>query len=615
MPPDSVPLRQDQSSEAAAARADSALAALEAGFELPAYMQRDTLRDAALRRVYYEDFAELVSGWPGVRISRSGDVGQLTQAGLHGLPPRFTRLFLDGLPWPQDIYGQTNLTLVPETAADQAIVSADGIALYSLPIRTQVMRTLVQYANGPQGSDATRVRVRRALSGKMAMYLSGAFANADGQVDAITNLELSEPYEGIRLDNRFEYKLQNNLYLHYRLLTADNETGVSAPLFFEDQPLVGRTVLTEKRVLHALELRRYIGRLAMAPAPAAPARWHLRLYHWDMRQAFDDRTLSRSRAHAMKYFGAAVHWQKIHKRYALAVGGRFEHEKFSSRTLQIGSQNVAETVAHLRWNPAGGLIIAWSGDLGFRQRFDPGAGMRLHGELQVVRGIRLRAGIDSRAVFPEPGEFANLLPGILAANPQLQTFRQSSAEIGVRWQRGKFRGHFHAHAFVLQDFPRLAVADTVVHFVNSQESETGEALQIAVHWQALQNIRVRLVSDLGLRRRNELYLWWHHPRQTGRVELSWSHRFFQRDLQVDVLLRGRYIGERTVLSAWQTKGLPPLERAPHSLRMDAMLRIHFKDALVFISFDNIFNREDDWRPQQPMRPFLVRWGIYWLFKD
>ncbi len=215
--------------------------------------------------------------------------------------------------------------------------------------------------------------------------------------------------------------------------------------------------------------------------------------------------------------------------------------------------------------------------------------------------------------MPEPGEYANSLPGILQRNDRLKPMRLSRIKWGMNYSRAAWQSELFVR-FARIDRPFILTKhDSAYQFVNR-----GDALQYssfgwqfkAILWKKLS---LRLLANGHFENVSPTYLFWSMPFRNFRIEIGDGLYLFQRDIYAHLLLRAVYYGKRNVPQTLVPENLTLLQELPGFWQADAVLRLHFRDAIIFLNLQNIFNQEAQWRPLQPIRSRTFRLGLNWLF--
>lgn len=92
-------------------------------------------------------------------------------------------------------------------------------------------------------------------------------------------------------------------------------------------------------------------------------------------------------------------------------------------------------------------------------------------------------------------------------------------------------------------------------------------------------------------------------------------KFFEGDLLAHALLRARYWHDRYHFYNFQQGEFLGIWQGGKGSMLDAEVRAFFRDAMIFMKFENITGIEDYWRPYVLMRSMTMKWGVSWALWD
>lgn len=589
--------------------------------DLPHYPAAFTLGRRNIQELFFEDTAELLLPIPGFRVIRSGDLGQFIQAGYRGAPAQFTRFSFDGIDWPRGMYGQTNLTGIPEIVIDSLVLSPTSaiVEAFSAPPRSNRAWTWVDYIKGPFDIDVLRARYAGTLSQRLKIYWGLDFANSNGQsftiADTASGTVTGGPFDGVRGYARSEYHFNPELRLTHRWLLSRNDAVAQLPLFPEQQPAIARPTqknYKDSRLLNSFELTRSVAVSDSARPAATFDLWRLRGYHWKNLEEFRNPSLLQ---HRRWHTGIAGFWRLPATGRALLVQGRIERQVLSSPTIDVEPQIEIEAgvAGQLRlprrWIVDGQIGVLARGDFGvtpigiaaLSSTFSPA--LTIYGRL------------SHQARFPEPGEYANDIPGFLAPSADLDIPTLQQAEGGVRWQSDDLELTGSLRVSQLNKSLELVAGEAQPQVVNAGKAFRYPSATLAGNWRFLTYFETGWNVDAALAKLPQTAAFWYLPEMTGLVEVRYRNAFFNRELKLLAMLRGRYLGPRHGPASWSAGELPELQRLDAVPLLDFELRLYFREAIFFFRFDNILRERGEWRPQQPVRPYAFRYGLTWILWD
>ncbi len=567
-------------------------------------------------RYFFEEFVELFENWPGLQKVKLGDVGYPTFIALNGLPARFSSLDFDDILWPGNIYGQINFTTLPETFADWIVMdpAQERLSVFSNARPVNTTWTYFEYVDGPFGSDGLRVRFRRPLGKRWRTSWSATFANAEPYLPPTIGREEAfdtQKYFGL---TEFDLNPQKRTVLQHRFVKSVTERGIVEPIFFEEWP--GTQSAREKvyRLSHQFD---WIKRNEKTePALDRPVEdWRIGFFYWDLREEFRDDGRSSLIQHRRQLLGlrGLARWQR--GAWLAKLAARWQ-------ILYIDSETLRENRIHggrIAINLGRALAAKWrvKSRIAFHYRTPHGMAADVDAGLEGNIRPNMGAGFNWRrkTIFPEVGEYANAIPDIMTANLELQPFKYSAFQ-------GQFRTKSKAlefqAAFAYYSLSRVltvASADSLLQMQNEPRILRYPAAEFMFNWRALKSVRIRLWMTQQFRRLYESYFFWYLPSSFLRTETEFRFVLFGGDLPGAGVVRLSYYGPRIAPAA----DGKPISIQPYRIegfwQLDAVLRLHFRDAIIFLNLDNLLNQRALWRNRQPIRGRTFRLGINWMLLD
>ncbi len=560
----------------------------------------------------FEDSAELLAFLPGQVVFRGGDLGLPVELSSLGSPARFTRVRIDGLDWPVGFYGQTDLNPLPETAADEVRLdtASDALGLHSRWPDMRRMLVVSEYVRGPYGGDALRLRFSRKFSPKLDAYWGGTLAENDGQ-DEVPG---SGSYTGDRIYGRTRYFLRPGLILRYRFLKSRNETTATAPWSFDEMRMDGSFLRKESRWLHSVELAG--AALTDSSAYDNPRdRWTLRLYSWDIREEARDREIDVWIRNRMLRSGVIGFKRFYLPGFSASLHARSEWQQIFSPTIDTGGDLFEnEITGEITTRDYAGYSGFLSGTVKIHSRFGTLPEARFGLAREFGEGITLYAAAARDVRLPQPGEYANAIPGIMARSDSLSEMQRIFSEIGAKAELANLRLAMRLRSGQYRDEFALTLSDTLLQLKNAADRTNFTTASFYLEAGSSWGGYAVLQMEGRIRPNSEDYLYWYQPNYAGRAELAWNGMVFGGDLGVDILLRSRLVGERR--APLLEKGrLPETVSYQPLIYFDSELRLYFRDAMLFVNVQNIFNNGGEWRPGYPVRPLTIRTGVHWALWD
>lgn len=570
-----------------------------------------------LQNLLYEDVAELFQNLPGARVTRSADLGLFAQMGFFGAPPRFTEVQFDNIPWPKGFYGQSNLTAIPETFADELSISPQHLQLNfsSQPPLDSKPWTYLEYVKGPFDIDVFRVRFRRAFSERIRAYLGLTFSNSDGQQITLNGAQRGGPYDAKKFFFRTEYLLNQDYRIRHRLINTDNDAVVATPFFFEELPdIIGTNArYKDTRIMNSLELAKtaQISDSAKNIGGEIDA-WRFRIYNWVDREEYRDNSQGRFIQQKDNIFGGSLNSQLLKNNFSLSTFASAERSKITSPTIDLSTKKrfVAQTHAQARLDPHFYL----DGEIRWLYHDDFGANLSGLGQITFSPGNawHFYGKFERKISLPGPGEYANTLPSVLAPNQNLAVMELHKIESGLKWTHPKFRFFALFNRIKPRNSLVLNLSDTLLVFGNLVQTDPYFAYSMSGTWLPFRGFELVMNTDGAVENLPDNYTFWYIPKNNLTFDIKYSRSLFQNDLRVALMLRARYFGQR-IVPEYQPRQLPITTLLPGGQFFDTELKLYYKDAIIFFRFENIFREKLDWRPQQPMRTRTFRYGINWRF--
>jgi hypothetical protein len=433
--------------------------------------------DPATASTYlFQDFTHIASQTLPLISLFTGEAGQPRYLALGDLPARTAQIIVDDVRWIAGVYGTADHTSLPDAHLQiveagagairyaQTAPSPFGIRLASDSLRYGAPFSRIDYAKGPAGADAVRVRFGRALSKRLTVYANGTFSSADGRTIENINGQFNEgPYDGQKVSLQFDYYVNSKWKLRYRHFSSRNEAGVAVPFFPEEWAGISQALHKEVRLYHALEL-------------ASAKRFSLRGFYWQIKEELNDpgrQVRHHLRDGALKSAGQdKVRHGSCNCKIALALNPS-KAQASPSTTAYIRnslprSAFNAKNVAHL------------DGNTGRLKDWPYGAGFAANLINQPSCAAHLVAGSSIWRIPPAPGERENMLSE-LKANNDLRPADLQRGEIGVQWRRQRFDLHLRLNGSIWKNGYVYRIASAALF--NSDRRLSVFAAQLHLDWE------------------------------------------------------------------------------------------------------------------------------------
>jgi len=587
---------------------------------------------------FYEDLVAFFSEMPYANAARSGDLGYAGYASFGGALPRFTQFRFDGVDWPAGLYGQSNLTALPETMNDGIYLSGypGEAAFYSDAPQYNRPWTYAEYVNGPFDIDVLRFRFKRRFSKKISAYWSTTFTNSDGTIPTLIN----EPYDGQKIYGRTIYRLNNRYRIRHRFVNSSNLTTINRPFYLEEYPETRAAGSRRKESYNynGIELAHIAIVGDSATQFVERDIWRMRINSRDQRERYSRRTLNGSIYHHKKSLGLEMERTMRGVNHALTARAHLDKFSLTSQTIDIKDWLQSRLQLSGLWQLKPGIHAQAEFEWQRRQDFKPEnnasnataaensadtapAVARTYSGLDAAARInykfdprwRLVAHLSQKYATPEHGEYANTINGMLTPNSQLAGAVLRAVGANARYQKEKvsaFLGltrHHVAHPFVLNRI------DTLHFFANASGNSNYFSMSSGFKWNPFTRFHITMKYEALFPEQQTDYMFWYLPDASGFAEMAWSKKMFRDDLDVDMVVRATLQGEKFVPTYVEGKGLSTGTLLESELFIDGEIRLHYHDAIIFFRFDNILNQQGWWLPDKTMRGRIYRYGVKWTF--
>jgi len=547
----------------------------------------------------FQDFIHLVSQTLPMVSILAGEVGQPRYWATGDLPPRAVQIVVDDIHWISGVYGTVDLTGLPDAHAQ--ILEAAGavfpaspytIHLTSDSLNFAVPFSRIEYAKGPFGADAVRFRFGRALGKRLAAYLNSAFSNSDGQF-------VERPYEGRKTDLQVDYFLTSKWKLRYRHLNSRNRVGVGVPFFPEEWPGITNAFHKEERLYHALELTSLKG-------------FQARSFFWQVKEELNDP--ARRQRHRLLDVGADLLWTRQTEKWRLQFQFSLGLENIKStsiddrsRLYERASTTFGRRLTQRTWLQLGGH---------FAHKKDWPYDAALQAQLITQQNPSLAWWLSGGIwkIAPALGERDNTLP-YLAKNGELRAINLQRNEIGVKWQRQSLDLQFRLNGSFWKD-GLIFQADTSKNsgaLFNNAHNEFVLATQFDLRWKFLPRWHLGAIATQTINGLPKDFWFWHQPEGYSRVYFETLQSFFDGDLEILPRLAGRFIGKRYSPS-FATDAVKLFDHElPAAAILDFQIRLRHGDGALLFSWENVLNKQFNWRHDVPAVGRYLRWGFWWNF--
>jgi hypothetical protein len=552
----------------------------------------------------FQDFTQLASqALPLIPII-TGEVGLPRYLATGDLPARATQIAVDDVLWIPGVYGNVDLTGLPDANVEQAGeggASFGDTPLVALPASINIASdslnygvpfSRIEYAKGPFGADAVRIRFGRALSQRFTTYLNGAVSNSEGQF-------VDRPYDGHKVSAQFDYRINSSRTLRYRHLNSRNEAGVGVPFFPEEWPGITRAFHKEERVYHALEAL-FANRLS------------LRGFVWQVKEELNDP--ARRNRHRLRDAGTEIQWLKQTHNWALKLQFRLGLEQIKSWSIRERGRFYEQLLVSSGFRLTPKMWLQVAGYVAYKKDWPYGSALEAKWIVTPTPSLTWWLGGGIRKMPPALGERENALP-YLSFNEELQAVDLWRGETGINWQRPRFGLNFRLSGSVWQN-GLVFRADSLKRsgfLDNSSRSKFILASQLSLHWELVPQVHLYVISAQTINNLPQHFWFWHQPEGHANVYVETRQSLLDGDLEILPRIAGRFVGQR-YSPGFATNELRLLKNElPAAALLDLQIRLRHGDGALLFSWENVLNRQFEWRDGVPAVGRFLRWGFWWNF--
>jgi hypothetical protein len=527
----------------------------------------------------------------------NGDFGLPAFLGTGGLPPRLVDIYVNGIRWLPGAHGLVDATGVPETLAEEMILqnlrtefknsppqNALAVSFTSKPVDFRTPISSLSFVRGPFGGDAIRASIARRLSSKMRVRFSLDKANSSGQFSDL-------PYDGQKLHTELNYALSKRAALRYNYFDSRNESGVMAPVYpvwtKDDSIGIGK----EQRLYHGIEF-------------SLPAIF-VRAFYRNLRNEW--RGDATRFSHRTKQTGIEAgwqkHWQTLRTRLFAEV---VDHRIASTSRVAPRSQSYLAR-SEVDWVSRSNLQAGAA--LSFHKDGEWPAALALDFDFGVsfVKNLHAQALFNRRVINPAPGEYADTL-GIINHNASLQPSELQRGAIMLSWQLAAQRivhvqlalNHLK-EPFVLESSHSEGNA-----FLTNGEKKDVPSLDFLTGWQLNRKLNFSAHGSWMLDDASTLFWYQNVRRSFGRAYVEFLHDFFSGDLAIRLRVITRHYG-KSIASIDSTTSFANVE-VPSAQLFDIQLFLQHRNLSFYFSFENILNKEFEWRSGIAAPGYSLKWG-------
>jgi hypothetical protein len=554
---------------------------------------------AATSTHLFQDFLHLVSQTLPITPIFTGEVGQPRYLTAGDLPARAAQIVVDGVWWIPGVYGNVDLTGLPDGNVEVLEESEASIrnpwpifspytirfAVDSLNYNMPFSR--IEYAKGPFGADAVRFRFGRALSQRLTTFLNGTFSNSD------------QAYDGHKASAQFDYRMSSRWRLSYRHLNSRNEAEILAPFFPEEWPGITESLHKEERLYHALEV-----------SSASKLMW--RGFLWQVKEELNDP--DHPNRHRLRDGGMEMRWQTQRDTWGLTIHNRLGLEQIKSGSIRDHERFYDQLVGMVGIRLNQKMWFQLAGQFAYKADWPQGSALQARWMTKPSHSISWWLAGGKWKIPPALGERENSLPQF-ARNDDLQAVDLWRGEFGMAWQSPRFDWQIRLSDSHWKN-GMIFRTDSKTSFGllrNSERSKTVFAAQMSLRWEFAPRWYLAAISAQALNNLPRHFWFWHQPEGYSRFYLETLQSFFNGDLEILPRIAGRFI-DRRYSPSFATDEISLLSHElPTTAVLDLQIRLRHGDGALLFSWENVLNRQFEWRYGVPAVGRFLRWGFWWNF--
>jgi len=546
-----------------------------------------------------QDVLQLVESTLPVLPVHSGDFGLPTFLGAGGLPPRLVDIHVYGIRWLPGVHGLVDATGVPEILAEEISLQnlrsdfknsipqkALAFSFTPKPTNFRTPVSSLSFVRGPFGGDAIRAAISRRLSSKVRIRFSLDEANSNGQFSDL-------PYDGQKLHTELNYSLSKNAALRYNYFDSRNESGVMLPVYpvwtKDDSIGFGK----EQRIYHGIEFS----------LPAA----FVRAFYWNLRNEW--RGDATRFSHRTKQAGIEAGWQKRWQRLRTRFFAEIVDNRFTSTSVLTQRSQSYQTRGEMDWVSRSNLQAGAAMSLHKDSEWPAALDLDFDFGLGLGKNLRAQALLNRRVINPAPGEYADTL-GIININNGLQPAELRRGAIMLSWQLAtrrvlqiQFALNHLKEPFVLESSQS---GDKAI-LINGGNKDV-PSLDFLTDWQLNRKINFSAHGSLMLDEAPSLYWYENVRRSFARAYIEFRHDFFAGDLATRLRVAMRHYGKSFASINSTTTTLLADVEVPGAQLFDIQLFLRHRNLSFYFSFENILNKDFDWRPGIAAPGYFLKWG-------
>jgi len=546
-----------------------------------------------------QDALQFVESMLPVLPVHNGDFGLPTFLGAGGLPPRLVDIYVNGIRWLPGVHGLVDATGVPEILAEemslQSInsdfknsipqnVSACSFTPKPVDFRTPI--SSLAFVRGPFGGDAIRASIARRLSSKMRVRFSLGEANSSGQFSDL-------PYDGQKLHTELNYSLSKEAALRYNYFDSRNESGAMLPAYpvwtKDDSIGFGK----EQRLYHGIEF-------------SLPTIF-VRAFYWNLRNEWNGNATRFS--HRTKQAGVEAGWQKRWQRMRARLFAEVADIRIASTSVLTPRSQSYRTRGEMDWVSPSNLQAGAA--LSLHKDSDWPAALELDFDfgLGLAKNLRGQALLNRRVINPAPGEYADTL-GTINRNAGLLPSELQRGAIMLSWQPAtqsvlqiQFALNHLKEPFVLES----SQSGNKAILINGVNKDV-PSLDFLADWQLSRKINFSAHGAWMLDDASSLFWYQNVRRSFARAYLEFLQDFFAGDLAMQLRVAARHYGKSFAsINSTTTTQLTDVE-VPGVQLFDIQLFLRHGNLSFYFSFENILNKEFEWRPGITAPGYSLKWG-------
>lgn len=560
-----------------------------------------------------QDIGDHVRLLPNVSSLDLGSLGHFSPLTFRGSKPQEGIVLINGIVFEDPINGSLNSNTIPINFVDEfSFRGAGAFAPFGLQapsgilqINTYQFQEIKPYSKvtlraGDWGYSDIGIVFGLPLSKSSSFMIGGNRQELNGFI-------IDSDHEGSRIQIRLSYHPHEKFALKYSVLLNRDKVEVPAPLLPDLVPGVSNARREEKRSDHLLSIK--LGDLQKNNKQVRGRVFFSRL----LQQSFGDTIFFKNRNISL---GAGVQYELLTGNHWLAFGGEFKNYDLNSPQLVDNSDQFGHIFVRDVFQFTKNWALGIQGRLEKHSDYSIALNSSGHLDYDLTSQSKIWIGVQSARRYPSfaerywPTQF-------FRGDPSLAEEKGTAFEIGFKMNKEnnlKLETALFRHR--VEDWiGHIELIDSIAFGPSNLGSRTIKGLDIKFIWNYLPGGQFGVIGSL-LHVEEEPEKQLQVPEFSIYAYLGMGHNFFDDFVYVTLRLSGRFIGKRYgLIYPSRDSTFPQITTLGGTAVLDGKLTLHFTDAAIFLSIENLLDKRYQLVPEFFMPPKTFRFGIEWEFWD